>query len=327
MIGWSCTVTDRPAGASFAGASRDRAAGPTTSPGEGSAAPERGADPAFPPGSVALVGTPIGNLGDLSPRAAAALGAADVICCEDTRRTRALLSAAGIATPALLSIERHREAASAATAVARAAGGDRVAVVTDAGMPGVSDPGERVVRAALDAGVPVTAVPGPTAAVTAVVLAGVGAQRWCFEGFLPRSGRARATRLAAVGVDERASVIYEAPTRVVATIADLVGSCGPERRVALARELTKLHEQVWRGALGEALGWLADAETRGEWVIVVGGAPARGEVGDDEIRARLAAASEWGADHKAAVAEVAKSLGVPRRRVYELALGLREGGR
>ncbi len=310
-----------------AGSGRGRAARSAGSPAQGSAAPEAGTDPAFPPGSVALVGTPIGNLGDLSPRAAAALAAADVICCEDTRRTRALLSAAGIATPALLSIERHREAASAAVAVARAAGGERVAVVTDAGMPGVSDPGERVVRAALDAGVPVTAVPGPSAALTAVVLAGLGAQRWCFEGFLPRSGRARSERLAAVAADDRATVIYEAPTRVAGTIGDLAGSCGPERRVAAARELTKLHEQVWRGTLGEAVGWLAGVAPRGEWVVVVDGAPGRGEVGDDEIRAGLAERTGRGADRKSAVAEVARSLGVPRRRVYALALGLREGDR
>lgn len=320
-------MTDQPAGVPFADGGRDRAPRSAPAPVGASAAPDPRADPAFPPASIAFVGTPIGNLGDLSPRAAAALAAADVICCEDTRRTRALLSASGIRTPALLSIERHREASAAAAAVVRATRGDRVAVVTDAGMPGVSDPGERVLRAALDAGVPVTVVPGPTAAVTAVVLAGLGAQRWCFEGFLPRSGRDRFARLEAIGADERASVVYEAPTRVAATIRDLAAACGSQRPVALARELTKLHEQVWRGTLGGAVGWLAGAETRGEWVVVVGGAPPRGEVGDDEIRAGLAARTGGGADRKAAVAEVARSLGVPRRRVYQLALGLREGDR
>jgi len=320
-------VTDRPDGEAFAGGGRRRADRCAANPAGAPPAPDGLGDPAFPPGSVALVGTPIGNLGDLSPRAAAALAAADVICCEDTRRTRALLSASGIRTPSMLSIERHREAATAAVAAARAARGERVAVVTDAGMPGVSDPGERVLRAAVDAGVPVTVVPGPTASVIAVVLAGLGAKRWCFEGFLPRSGRDRSTRLAAVGADERPSVIYEAPTRVVATVADLAAVCGPERPVALARELTKLHEQVWRGTLGEASGWLAGAEIRGEWVVVVGGAPGRGDIGDDEIRARLVEHSDGGTGHKTAVAEVAKSLGVPRRRVYDLALGLREGGR
>lgn len=285
------------------------------------------ADPAFPPGTIALVATPIGNLGDLSPRARAALSAADAICCEDTRRTRALLSAAGIRTPPLVLIERHREAAGAAAAVQRAARGERVAVVTDAGTPGVSDPGERIVRAAIDAGVPVTAVPGPTAAVAAVVVAGLGAERWCFEGFLPRSGGQRAARLAAVAADERVTVLYEAPARVARTVADLAAACGPERPVALARELTKRHEEVWRGTLGEAGAWLAGGDPRGEWVVVVGGSPGRGAIDDDEIVGELRARLPGGAgDRRAAVAEVARSLGVPRRRVYDLAVRDRAGG-
>ena len=276
---------------------------------------------------MAIVGTPIGNLGDLSPRAAGALAAADVICCEDTRRTRALLSAAGIPTPDLVGIEAHRESAGAALAVAAAASGGRVAVVTDAGMPGVSDPGGRVLRAALDAGIPVTVVPGPSAAVVAVVLSGLDAERWCFEGFLPRSGRERSARLAALASEQRASVIYEAPARVARTVADLAGVCGPDRGVALARELTKLFEQVWRGTLGGAGEWLAGSEPRGEWVVVLGGAPPRREVDDDEILSELAAHAGGPGDRKAAVGEVARALGVPRRRVYELALGLRGGDR
>ncbi len=297
------------------------------SPASGDGGPDQVRDPSFPPGTVAIVGTPIGNLGDLSPRAAGALAAADVICCEDTRRTRALLSAAGIPTPDLVGIEAHREAAGAALAVAAAAAGGRVAVVTDAGMPGVSDPGGRVLRAALDAGIPVTVVPGPSAAVVAVVLSGLGAERWCFEGFLPRSGRERSARLAALASEQRASVIYEAPARVARTVADLAGVCGPDRGVALARELTKLFEQVWRGTLGGAGEWLAGKEPRGEWVVVLGGAPPRREVDDDEILSELAAHSSGPGDRRAAVGEVARALGVPRRRVYELALGLRGGDR
>ncbi len=272
------------------------------------------------------MGTPIGNLGDLSARAVAALATADLICCEDTRRTRALLSALGVPTPRLVGIERHREATGAALAVERAARGERVAVVTDAGMPGVSDPGERVVRAAIDAGVAVTAVPGPSAAVTALVLAGLDVQRWCFEGFLPRSGARRRSRLRVVAADERPTVIYEAPTRIAATLGDLLAACGPERAVVLARELTKRHEEIWRGTLAAAAGWPAVGEPRGEWVAVVGGSPGRGEVCDDEIVHALRARLELGSRKRDAVAEVAASLGVPRRRVYDLAVREGAGG-
>jgi 16S rRNA (cytidine1402-2'-O)-methyltransferase len=278
----------------------------------------------IPPGTIVLVGTPIGNLGDLSPRAVDALRSADVICCEDTRRTRVLLSAAGIAAPRLVAVEAHREAAGAAFAVARAAAGERVAVVTDAGMPGVSDPGERIVRAAVDAGIPVGVVPGPTAAVTAVVLSALPTERWCFEGFLPRKGAERAARLAAVADETRASVLYEAPHRLARTIADLAEVCGPARPVALARELTKLHEEVWRGTLGEAASRVGGAgPPRGEWVLVVGGG-ARAEADDEEILAALRAEMADGGDRRAAVPAVARRLGVPRRRVYDLARISRE---
>ena len=278
----------------------------------------------LPRGAVVIVGTPIGNLGDLSPRAAAALRAADLICCEDTRRTRVLLSAAGIPAPALLAVDRHREAAGAALAVGRARRGERVAVVTDAGMPGVSDPGERVVRAAAAAGVPVTAVPGPTAAVTAVVLSGLAGDRWCFEGFLPRKGRDRAARLAAVAGDARATVLYEAPSRVARTVGDLTAVCGAERDVVLARELTKLHEEIWRGSLGDAGVWLERCAPRGEWVLVVAGA-VTAEVTDDDILEALARSLLIQPDRRAAVGAVASDLGVARRRVYELELASRTG--
>jgi 16S rRNA (cytidine1402-2'-O)-methyltransferase len=281
-------------------------------------------DPAA--GRIVLVGTPIGNLGDLSPRAAAALRAADVICCEDTRRTRALLSAAAIPAPRLLAVHQHNEAAGAARAVGLAAGGAVVAVVTDAGMPGVSDPGERVVRAAIAAGVDVSTVPGPTAAVTAMVLSGLDAARWCFEGFLPRKGTERAARLRAVARERRPSVIYEAPNRVAKTLEDLLVACGPERRVALARELTKLHEEVWRGSLAAAVERVAGEAPRGECVVVVDAAPPAVEADDDAIVARLRDRIEAGGDRREAVSDVARELGVARRRVYDLAVRARNAG-
>ncbi len=269
-----------------------------------------------------LVGTPIGNLGDLSPRATAALREASVVLCEDTRRTRALLSAAGIPAPRLEAVHAHNEAAGAQRAVALAASGATVVVVTDAGMPGVSDPGERIVRAAADNGIDVSTVPGPTAAVSALVLSGLATQRWCFEGFLPRKGSERAERLAALAAEPRTSVLYEAPHRAARTLADLLRVCGPDRAVAVGRELTKQHEEIWRGALSAAVDWAEAHPPRGEWVIVLAGAPDV-DVDDEDILARLATLLGAGADRRDAVAEVTLDLGVARRRVYDLALALR----
>jgi 16S rRNA (cytidine1402-2'-O)-methyltransferase len=279
---------------------------------------------AFSPddGGIVLVGTPIGNLGDLSPRAVEALREATVVLCEDTRRTRALLSAAGIPAVRLEAVHAHNEAAGAERAVRLAQQGSRVAVVSDAGMPGISDPGQRIVRAAVEAGVTVSTVPGPTAAVSALVLSGLDTGRWCFEGFLPRKGALRTARLQALALEVRTSVLYEAPHRVVRTLADLGAHCGWERAVAIGRELTKRHEEIWRGTLGQAAAKVAEEPPRGEWVIVVAGAPFR-EITDPAISDRLLGLVEGGADWRDAVTEVTLDLGVARRRVYELALDLR----
>lgn len=273
-------------------------------------------------GRVVLVGTPIGNLGDLSPRAVAVLAEAETICCEDTRRTRALLTAAGIASGArLVALHAHNEQQAADEAVRRAAAGATVAVVTDAGMPGISDPGERIVAAAVAAGVPVDVVPGPTAAVSALVVSGLPAGRWSFEGFLPRSGGERAARIAAVASDERTTIVYEAPHRVARTLDDLRAACGDDRPVAAAREITKLHEEVWRGRLADAVSWVAANPPRGEWVLVLGGAPPA-PARPDAVADALGSALDAGVDRRSAVAEVARSLGVPKRVVYDAALAL-----
>ncbi|HTT92597.1 MAG TPA: 16S rRNA (cytidine(1402)-2'-O)-methyltransferase, partial [Acidimicrobiales bacterium] len=195
------------------------------------------------PGRVVIVATPIGNLGDLSPRAVEALATADFIYCEDTRRTLKLLSHAGISGPRLVSHHRHNEAATTPTAVARARAGAMIAIVTDAGTPLVSDPGGRLVRAALAEGIPVGTVPGPSAALAALVVSGFSVDRFCFEGFLPRSGRQRRERLAAVaGETERALIIFESPHRLQRSLDDLLSVCGPDRPIAVCRELTKVHE-------------------------------------------------------------------------------------
>ncbi|MDQ6837638.1 MAG: 16S rRNA (cytidine(1402)-2'-O)-methyltransferase [Actinomycetota bacterium] len=275
-------------------------------------------------GRVVLVATPIGNLGDLSPRAVATLAGADVICCEDTRHTRKLLSAVGISGVALVAVHAHNEATMATRIVSRAQGGETVAVVSDAGMPGVSDPGQRLVTTAADAGVTVEVVPGPSAALAALVVSGLATDRFCFEGFLPRQGGPRRVRLAELAVEVRTAVLYESPHHLLRTLEDLVGALGGAREVALARELTKLHEEVWRGSLADAVVRVTDGEQRGEWVVVIAGATDH-PVSDDEIRAALRARLASGDDPKAAVAAVTAALGVARRRVYAQGLQLRSG--
>lgn len=274
------------------------------------------------PGALVLVATPIGNLGDLSPRAVAALASADAVACEDTRRTGRLLQHAGVAGKRLLVVNDHTEAARVPDVLARLAAGERVAVVTDAGTPGISDPGERLVRAAAEAGHVVEVVPGPAALVAGLVASGLPTGRFVFEGFLPRKGSGRSERLAELATERRTVVLYEAPHRLAATLADLERTFGAARRVAVARELTKLHEQVWRGNLADAAAWAADASPKGEMVLVVDGADDAPPAGDEAVQAALRSLLDAGRSKRDAVAEVASTLGVPKRHVYALATDL-----
>jgi len=273
-------------------------------------------------GALVLVGTPIGNLGDLTPRAAEALASADVVCCEDTRRTGRLLSLAGIERRPLVVVNDHTEQREIPAVLARLARGDRVALVSDAGMPGISDPGRRLVAAAVEAGHAVEVVPGPSAALTALVVSGLPAGRFAFEGFLPRKGAARDERLAEVAAERRTTVLFEAPHRLARTLADLAAVCGGDRRVAVARELTKLHEEVWRGTLAEAVAWASERRPPGEIVVVLEGAPAPSPAGDDEVRRAVEAELAAGATPRDAARTVAARLGVPRRRAYDAATAL-----
>lgn len=268
---------------------------------------------------LVLVGTPIGNLSDLSPRAVEVLGAADLVVCEDTRRTGRLLQAAGVRAKQLLAAHDHNESQQVGTILDRLRAGEVVAVVSDAGMPGISDPGERLVHAAAEAGFEVQVVPGPSAAITGLVASGLPAGRFVFEGFLPRSGSGRTERLEALRGERRTIVLYEAPHRLARTVADLAAALGGDRRVALARELTKLHEETWRGTLDEAVARCEDVEPRGEYVVVVDGADAPPPAEDDDLRSALARSLAAGASTRDAVAEVAAAYGVPKRRVYDLA--------
>jgi 16S rRNA (cytidine1402-2'-O)-methyltransferase len=272
-------------------------------------------------GRLVLVGTPIGNLGDLTPRAVEALSVADLVCCEDTRRTGRLLQHAGIRARELRVVNDHTEDRAVDDVVERVGRGEVVAVVSDAGMPGISDPGERLVAAVAAAGQVIEVVPGPSAAITALVASGLPAGRFAFEGFLPRKGSARTERVAAVAAERRTVVLYEAPHRLARTLTDLSAACGGDRRVVLARELTKLHEEVWRGTLAAAVDHVGDVDPRGEYVVVLDGAPAPAEVADEEIVQALDRARAAGASTRDAIAEVVAELGVAKRRVYALATG------
>ena len=274
-------------------------------------------------GALVLVATPIGNLGDLSPRAVEVLASVDAIACEDTRRTGRLLEHAGIAGVKLLVVNDHTEPAQVRAVLARLDDGQRVAVVSDAGTPGISDPGERLVAAAANAGHRVEVVPGPSAVVAGLVASGLPTGRFCFEGFLPRKGSGRRERLEALRDEPRTMVLYEAPHRLERTLADLAEALGPSRRVAVARELTKLHEELWRGPLSAAVAWAQEAAPKGEIVLVVAGAPEPSPADDDEVTSALRARLDQGRSARDAAAEVAKELGVPKRRAYALAIALR----
>lgn len=272
-------------------------------------------------GRFVLVGTPIGNLGDLSPRAVEALGGATVIACEDTRRTGRLIAHLGLPSPRYVVLNEHTEGSAANGLLEAVRDGAVVAVVSDAGMPGVSDPGEHLVALAIASGLPVEVVPGPSAVLTALVQSGLATTRFAFEGFLPRKGSDRSTRLADVAIERRTVVLFEAPHRLARTLTDLADCCGGERRIALARELTKLHEEVWRGSLADAIAHVAEVDPRGEYVLVLEGAPDRPDATDDELRAALADARAAGRSTRDAVAAVADAFGVSKRRVYDLAVG------
>ena len=273
-------------------------------------------------GRLAVVATPVGNLGDLSDRARQRLAGAEVIACEDTRRARSLLGHLGLAVPILRRVDDHTEAAEAERIVDLVRNGRQVVLITDAGTPAVSDPGQRVVDAAIEAGLEVETVPGPSAILAALVASGMRADRFCFEGFLPRKGAARAQRLDDLASETRTSVLYEAPHRVRLLIADLAGGCDGRRQVAVCRELTKLHEEMWRGPLAEAVNHLDETAPRGEYVIVLAGADPAPPATDAQLIAALEAELAGGGSRRDAVAAVTDAFGVGRRRVYQLALGL-----
>jgi 16S rRNA (cytidine1402-2'-O)-methyltransferase len=276
-------------------------------------------DPTAVSGTLFLVPTPIGNLKDLSPRAIEVMAAAALLCCEDTRRTRGLLTHAGIRAAALAVCNEHTEDAIADRVIDVLATGASVALVTDAGTPAMSDPGERLVRAVLQAGYEVSALPGPFAAVTALVASGLPTDRFVFEGFLARKGSDRAAQLARIATSSHTVVMYEAPHRIQRTLTDLAVVCGPMREVVVARELTKMFEQYHRSTLGE----IEIGEPRGEYVIVLHGVTTTAvEITDEQIVEELRAYLTGGWTTRDAVQAVVSEHSLPHRKVYGLALDL-----
>ena len=278
-------------------------------------------------GLLVLAGTPIGDPADAPPRLAEQLRTADVVAAEDTRRLRRLAQELDVEVAGrVVSYFEGNEAARTPELVARLSEGAHVLLVTDAGMPSVSDPGYRLVAAAVAAGIRVTAVPGPSAVLTALALSGLPVDRFCFEGFPPRKAGERARTFAALAAEPRTMVFFEATHRITDTLKDMADAFGADRPAAVCRELTKTYEEVKRGTLGDLAAWSADG-VRGEITVVVSGAaPAAPGAHTAESLAALVAAREAAGEHrKTAIAEVAAQLGLPKREVFDAVVAAKSG--
>ena len=272
-------------------------------------------------GILYLVPTPIGNLGDISQRMADPLAEVDFIAAEDTRVSLKLLNHLGLKKP-LISYYRHNTEAGGQAVLNRLLAGESCALVTDAGTPAVSDPGEELVALCAQNGVEVVSIPGPCALITALAVSGLPTGRFTFEGFLAMNKKNRRSHLESLAGEQRTMIFYEAPHKLTATLDDLTAAFGPDRRIALCRELTKLHEEIRRTTLGEAVRWYAENPPRGEFVLVVEGAPeqAAEEITMDQGLARVAQLREEGRSLRDAVKQTAKETGLPKNELYALAL-------
>jgi 16S rRNA (cytidine1402-2'-O)-methyltransferase len=274
-------------------------------------------------GSLYVVATPIGNLGDLTLRATETLSKVDVIACEDTRRTGNLLRHIGAKDFRYAVVNEHTEYDATNQIVDALNNGDDVALVSDAGTPGISDPGSLLVQAVIEAGHQVVPIPGASAAISTLSVGGLDTRRFFFEGFLPRDGKERTDRLAFLKSVPVTTVVYEAPHRIVKTLNELQQNLGGERRVVLARELTKIHEEIWRGSISDAIEHISNAEPIGEYVILIESAPPRPAVTEDLIDSALKSALVDGRSVKDAANDVADMFQLPKRDLYERALRLR----
>ncbi|MGH8792220.1 MAG: 16S rRNA (cytidine(1402)-2'-O)-methyltransferase [Stackebrandtia sp.] len=278
-------------------------------------------------GVLILVGAPLGNPADASPRLAAALADADVVAAEDTRRLRRLAADMDVEIPGrVVSYFEGNERQRTPQLLDMLGEGSTVALITDGGMPSVSDPGYRLVRAAVDAGVSVTSAPGPSAVTTALALSGLPCDRFCFEGFLPRKPAERARRVAELAREPRTLVFFESPRRAEASLRELAEAFGANRPAALCRELTKTHEEVRRGGLGDLAAGAADDPPRGEVTFVVAGHdPADdGPVAPSRLAAEVSTLIADGVDRKEAMSRTARRFGVPKRVVYDAVLAARD---
>jgi len=276
---------------------------------------------------LVLAGVPIGQVGDASPRLREALATADVVAAEDTRRLARLCKDLDVVVQGVVvSCFEANESERVPRLLAAVRAGETVLLVTDAGMPSVSDPGYRLVAAAAGEGLPVTCLPGPSAVTTALALSGLPSDRFCFDGFLPRKSGERRTRLEALASERRTTVLFEAPHRLGASLADMVAVLGADRRAVVCRELTKTYEEVARGTLAELAARFA-GEVLGEVTVVLDGAPERPvDTSPDELARLVAVREEAGAPRKEAVAEVAKELGVAKRDVYDAVVAAKAAG-
>ncbi|KFU82792.1 16S rRNA (cytidine(1402)-2'-O)-methyltransferase [Amycolatopsis lurida] len=274
-------------------------------------------------GRLVLAATPLGDVRDASPRLSEALATADVIAAEDTRRLRSLTTALDVSPVGrVVSFYEDVETARLPKLLESLQSGETVVLVTDAGMPSVSDPGFRLVAACVEADVPVTCLPGPSAVTTALALSGLPCDRFCFEGFAPRKPGERAKWLGSLKDEPRTAVFFESPHRLASTLADAAEVLGPDRRAAVCRELTKTYEEVKRGTLPELAGWAADG-VKGEITVVLSGAPPRSVSVEDlvsEVSSRVAAGERL----KSAAAEVAEATGVSKKELYDAVLASRK---
>jgi 16S rRNA (cytidine1402-2'-O)-methyltransferase len=278
------------------------------------------ADQVIPQGSLYVVGTPIGNLDDMTYRAIQTLKDVDAIAAEDTRHTGKLLHHFQISTPQI-SYHQHNIHQRTPQLVERLQNGESIAIVTDAGMPGISDPGCELIQACVEAEITVVPIPGPVAAIAALVASGLPTDRFCFEGFLPAKGKERRDRLAIIAAESRTLVLYESPHRLQATIADLYQSGEGDRLIVIARELTKRFETFWRGTLEEAIALTQDTQPRGEYTLVLMGKPCLiKELNDQELLTLLQEKIEIGLSPSQASRALSKEHKISRRRLYQLTL-------
>ncbi|MFN6479377.1 16S rRNA (cytidine(1402)-2'-O)-methyltransferase [Nostoc sp. DedQUE07] len=274
------------------------------------------------PGTLYVVGTPIGNLEDITFRAVRILQTVDIIAAEDTRHTGKLLQHFQVKTPQV-SYHEHNRTSRIPELLEHLVNNKAIALVSDAGMPGISDPGYELVKACIEAGIPVVPIPGASAAITALSAAGLPTDRFVFEGFLPAKTQQRQEHLESLQTESRTLIFYESPHRLRDTLQDLALVWGSDRQIVLGRELTKLYEEFWRGTIAEAIAYYTQREPQGEYTLVVAGIPAsQPQLTEAELKAELKQLISQGISRSQASRQLAKFTSLPRRQLYQLALSI-----